>query len=95
MESNTKEVNLKDKALDHLEKFLELDNGDLEDINPKILQFLQSKARIGMQIFREVNIGQRSMENNIIRIYKEISLDKKQFAQFIKKSLPKYYPISD
>jgi hypothetical protein len=84
-----KETRLQGKAMDNLERFLDIEN--IDGIDAETLQFLSAKARIGIQIFREVNIGKRATENNTIRIYKEISLDKEQFKRLISKALPKYF----
>ena len=87
------ELQLKEKAVEELNRFLDITFEKVSEIDPSILKFMGNKARIGLQIFKEVNTMQRVTEHNVIRIYKEIALDREQFAEFIKNSLPKFYPL--
>jgi hypothetical protein len=78
-------------GLDVLSEYLSLDAEGMKKIEPKILNHIMTRAKLGMQIERELNIQKRASENNHIRIFKLIAEDKKELKKLIKESLPTYY----
>lgn len=66
---------------------------DITGVDRETLIELHKKARLGMQFEREFNLSKRAIENNYIRVFRLIAEDKKELKQYIKKSLPQYYPL--
>ena len=63
------------------------------EMKKETLKHLHNKAKIGMQFEKEMNLSKRAVELNYIRVFRLIAEDKNELKQYVKKSMPKYYPI--
>lgn len=91
MEKETLEVNKKEiqnLGLKSIKSYFLVDPSEITDA--KVLQHLLSKAKLGMQFEREMNLSTRASEMNQIRIFKLTTNDKAQLREAIKASMPKY-----
>ena len=77
-------------SLEAIEKYLVKE--DFEKADMALLQQLYNRARLGMQFHRETNLGKRATENNTLRTYFLIARDKDELREYIRISLPQYYP---
>jgi len=82
-----KKEKLQKLGLSALEDYLGV---DISKIEPETLRALHKRAQIAMQFEREMNVSQRAVEINYLRVYKLIAEDKKELKNLIKKSLPSY-----
>jgi hypothetical protein len=62
------------------------------DLDANTLHIIHSKAKIAMQFEREMNLSERSVELNYLRVFRLVAEDRKELKRLIKKSLPKYLP---
>ena len=66
---------------------------DMSDIDPKIAIHLLQRAKIGLQIEKEMNLQSRAFDNNSIRIFRLSTEDKNEFKRLVRKSaLSNYLP---
>lgn len=77
-------------GLDVIKKFFGI---DVAEIDPKITKLLHNKARIAMQFEKEMLVTKRHIEKSYLRVFRMIAEDKRELKQYIKKSLPQYYPV--
>jgi len=77
-------------ALDALKWYLGQDLRELDALTPKQIETVFSRAKLGMQFEKEMNLTKRANEMNFIRVGKLITENKKELRQYIKKSLPQY-----
>lgn len=77
-------------SLEAIEKYLLKE--DFEEADMALLQQLYNRARLGMQFHRETNLGKRAAESNSLRTYFLIAHDKDELREYIRVSLPQYYP---
>lgn len=77
-------------SLEAIEKYLIKE--DFEEADMALLQQLYNRARLGMQFHRETNLGKRAAESNTLRTYFLIAHDKDELREYIRVSLPQYYP---
>lgn len=82
---------LENLGLDSLKEFWGLENGFIETLSNKQVNVLIKKASLGMQFYREINIGRRATERNTFRVCTLIANDKKELRKMLKASLPQYY----
>jgi hypothetical protein len=82
---------LEQLGLETLKDFFDLDNGFVENLSSKQVALLIKKASLGMQFFKEVNVGRRARENNTLRVCTLIADDKEELKRLLKTSLPSYY----
>jgi len=81
---------LEELGLNAMKDFWECGNGFIDSLSNKQLQFLIKKASLGMQFFKEINLGKRATERNTLRVCTLVANDKKELAELLKKSLPQY-----
>jgi hypothetical protein len=86
---------LEQLGLETLKDFFDLDNGFVENLSSKQVALLIKKASLGMQFFKEVNVGRRARENNTLRVCTLIADDKEELKRLLKVSLPSYYVEGD
>jgi len=67
-------------------------NIDPSKLDKEILVHLLQKAKIGLQFEKEMNLSQRAIENNNIRITKMIAENKKEMKKLLLKSMAQYIP---
>jgi hypothetical protein len=60
------------------------------DLDKETLKHLHQKAKLGMQFEREMNLNQRLVERNYLKVFRWIAEDKVELKRLIKKNLPKY-----
>lgn len=82
-----KKEKIQNLGLSALEDYLGV---DVSKIDAENLKALHKKAQIAMQFEREMNVSQRAIELNYLRVYRLIAEDKKELKSLIKKSLPNY-----
>jgi hypothetical protein len=82
---------LEQLGLDSLKEFWGLENGFIESLSNKQVALLIKKASLGMQFFKEVNVGKRARDNNTLRVCTLIADDKQELKRLLKSSLPSYY----
>lgn len=82
-----KKVEIQEIGLDAIKEYLLV---DIKDFDPKVAAHLLQKAKLGMSFEREMNLSQRSIEGNQIRIFKLTSENKSELKKLIKQSLPQY-----
>ncbi len=83
--------NLEKLGLEAVKEFWGLDNGVVDMMSSKQVNVLTQKARLGMQFYREINIGKRANERNTLRVCTMIAGDTVELKQLLKASLPQYY----
>jgi len=81
---------LESLGLDSMKDFWGLENGFVESLSNKQVSVLIKKASLGMQFYREVNIGKRANERNTLRVCTMIAEDKNELKKLLKASLPEY-----
>lgn len=81
--------NIETLGLNAIEEFFKI---DLKTADPKLLAIIHQRARLAMSFEREMLVDRRTTEQNYIRVFRMMATDKKEFGDYIKKSLPKYYP---
>jgi len=86
---------LEELGLDSLKEFWGLENGFVESLSNKQVSVLIKKASLGMQFYREVNVGKRANERNTLRICTMIANDKNELKKLLKASLPQYYTTTN
>jgi len=84
-----KKKDIQELGLEAIRDYFQVDVGSLE---PELVKQLHNKARIGMQFEKEMNLSNRAVEMNYLRVFRLIAEDKKELKRYIKKSLPKYLP---
>lgn len=82
---------LEQLGLESLKDFWGLENGFIETLSKNQVSILIKKATLGMQFYREVNVGKRASERNTLRVCTMIADDKKDLKKLLKASLPQYY----
>lgn len=65
---------------------------DVANLDRDTLKAIHDKAKLAMQFEREMNLSQRSIELNYIRVFRLVAEDKKEIKKLIKRSLPQYLP---
>lgn len=85
-----KQVEIENLSLDKLKEYLLIDPSEIT--NKDVLFHLLSKAKLGMQFTREMNISRRTVEANTIRIFRLTAESKAEMKKLVKKSLPQYLP---
>ena len=75
------------QGLDAIKSYFDIDPVGLDK---EVVRHLMQKAKIGLQFEKEMNLSQRSIEMNNIRITKMIAENKKEMKQLLKKSMSKY-----
>jgi len=86
------EINEMEKlGLSALKEFWGMENGFVDSLSNKQVSILIKKASLGMQFFREVNVGKRATEHNTLRVCTMIANDKEELKKLLKASLPQYY----
>ena len=81
---------LENLGLESMKDFWGLENGFIESLSNKQVSVLIKKANLGMQFYREVNIGKRANERNTLRVCTMIAEDKNELKKLLKASLPEY-----
>jgi len=81
---------LEELGLGTLKDFWGLENGFIDSLSNKQVSVLVKKASLGMQFYREVNIGKRANERNTLRVCTMIAEDKNELKKLLKASLPEY-----
>jgi hypothetical protein len=66
---------------------------DTQELDKDTLHAIHAKAKLAMSFEREINVSKRAVELNYIRVFRMIADDKAELRKFVKKSLPKYYPV--
>lgn len=82
---------LEDLGLSTLKEFWGLENGFIDSLSNKQVSVLVKKASLGMQFYKEVNVGKRATERNTLRVCTMISENKDELKKLLKQSLPQYY----
>ena len=81
---------LEELGLESLKNFWGLENGFIENLNKNQVQVLIKKASLGMQFYREVNVGKRANVSNTIRVCTMIADNKDELKKMLRLSLPEY-----
>lgn len=81
---------LENLGLEAMKGFFGLENGFVETLSNKQVSVLIKKASLGMQFYREVNVGKRSIDNNTLRVCTMIAENKSELKKMLKQSLPQY-----
>lgn len=87
---NVKKEKIERSGLDRIQKYFDLDEEKLVELDSNILHHLYNMARLGMQFEREMNINTRAIEHNFVRIGKIITENKEELKKYIKRTLPQY-----
>lgn len=74
-------------GLDAIERYFKV---SLKDLSPEILRHLHNQAKIAMQFEREMNISERAVEMNYLRVFKLYAKDKKEIRILIEKRFSQY-----
>ena len=82
---------LEDLGLNTLKEFWGLENGFIDSLSNKQVSVLVKKASLGMQFYREVNVGKRATDHNKLRVCTMIADNKDELKKLLKQSLPQYY----
>jgi hypothetical protein len=82
---------LEELGLNSLKEFWGLDNGFVETLSKQQVSILIKKASLGMQFYREINVGKRAVESNTLRVCTMLAGDKDELKRLLKASLPQYY----
>lgn len=77
-------------GLESMKDFWGLENGFIESLSNKQVSVLIKKASLGMQFYKEVNLGKRANERNTLRVCTMIAENKKELKELLKASLPEY-----
>lgn len=81
---------IENKGTEIIKRYFNLTDEELSNLNREILYHIFQRAKLGMQVIKEMNLMRRAVEMNQIRIMKLISQDKEELQKLIKKSLPQY-----
>jgi len=81
---------LENLGLESMKDFWGLENGFIESLSNKQVSVLIKKASLGMQFYKEVNLGKRATERNTLRVCTMIAEDKNELKRLLKASLPEY-----
>ena len=65
---------------------------DISRLDKDTLTHLHSKAKIGMQFEKEMNVSKRAVEMNYLRVFKMVAEDRQELKKLINKSIPNYLP---
>ena len=68
---------------------------DVNKIDRSLINFIHSKAKLAMQFEREINLDNRSIERNYLRVFRLVADDKKELKKLIQGSLPQYFKKKD
>lgn len=82
---------IEELGLNAIKEYFQISIERLTQIDPKILDHIHKKARLGMSFEKELNLSRRAIELNYIRVFRLIADDKKELKELFKKSLPNYY----
>lgn len=82
---------LEELGLNALKEFWGLENGFIESLSNKQVSVLVKKASLGMQFYREVNVGKRANDSNMLRVCTLLAENKEELKDMLKQSLPHYY----
>jgi len=86
----TKKETIRDKGLDKIEEYFDLNASKLEGLDPEILKHIYNMARLGLQFDKEMNVTKRATENSYLRISKMVTDNREELKAYIKKTLPQY-----
>jgi len=86
----TKKNEIEHLGLDAIQQYFKIDP---ENLSKEVLVTLHNKAKIAMQFEREMGTSKRAVEMNYIRVFRLIAEDKTELKKYIKKAMPKYYPV--
>lgn len=81
---------LEELGLQAMKNFWGIENGAIDSMNKNQLNVLVQKAKLGMQFYREINVHNRSIDHNTLRICSMIAKDKDELKKLLKSSLPQY-----
>lgn len=81
---------LEELGLQAMKNFWGIENGIVESMNKQQLNVLIQKAKLGMQFYREVNIHNRAIESNTLRVCTMVAENKNELKRLLKASLPDY-----
>lgn len=90
LETVHKKDRIRDKGLDKIEQYFDMNIKELEKVDDSILKHIFNMARLGLSFEKEMNLSQRATENNFIRIANMVTESKKEMKQYIRKTLPQY-----
>jgi len=76
-------------GLKALKDYLE---SNVEKIDKRVVQHLYQKAKLGFQFDKEMNVNQRSNENNRIRVFKIVSENKDELKEYLNATMPGFLP---
>jgi hypothetical protein len=95
MEKKNNKEEIKDEiqelGLKALKEYFGVSKTELMNIDPKLISYITQRAKLAMQFEREMNLNNRFVERNYLRVFKLISEDRDELKRLIKKSLPIYY----
>ncbi len=80
---------IEDIGLNVLKQYLLVEPKDITDKD--VLNHLLAKAKLGMKFSKEMNVSQRAVDSNTIRIHKLTAENKEELRKALKKTLPQYY----
>jgi len=84
-----KRTEIQELGLEAIKEYFQINPNSLDK---NILIHLMQKAKIGLQFEKEMNLSQRSIELNTIRITRMISENKKEMKKLLMKSMAQYIP---
>ena len=87
--SNNQKEEIQTLGLNAIKEYFNIDTSKLDK---EVLKHLHSKAKIGMQFEKEMNLSKRTVEMNYLRVFKLVAEDKSELKNLIKKSIPNYLP---
>ena len=87
--SNNQKEEIQTLGLNAIKEYFNIDTSKLDK---EVLKHLHSKAKIGMQFEKEMNLSKRAVEMNYLRVFKLVAEDKSELKNLIKKSIPNYLP---
>ena len=76
-------------GLQAVKNYLTVDQSKIAD--KTTLGHFLSKAKIGLQFEKEMNLNKRSVEMNQIRIFKLTAEDRTEMKSLFKKTMPQYF----
>lgn len=76
-------------GLGAIEKYFKV---SLKKLPPEILRHLHNRAKIAMQFEREINISERAVEMNYLRVFKLYARDQNEIRVLIEKKFAQYLP---
>lgn len=78
---------IRNRGLDAIQEYFGV---PIEKLDNKTLTHLHQRARIGLLFEKEMNLNNRTIEINYLRVFKMVAKDKEELKKYIKKTLPKY-----